>query len=153
MIKTTVLLAMFAFLFYSGSFNALVIGVASGDTIVVSLDNGKQLRVRLEGIDCPELNQEFGEEAKKATVALCFKKKVRIEKTGVDAYGRTLAFVYVSDSCINKQLIRMGMAWQYKEFNNDPELAKLETEAREHKVGLWQQPNPQAPWDFRRKSN
>jgi endonuclease YncB( thermonuclease family) len=97
------------------------------------------------------MNQEYGDKAKQATVALCFKKKVRIEKTGVDIYERTLAFVFVGDSCINKELLRAGLAWHYTEFNNDPELAKLEAEAREKKMGLWQQSDPMAPWEFRRK--
>jgi len=86
-----------------------------------------------------------------ATVALCFEKRVRVEKVGVDTYGRTLAFVYVNDVCINKELLRKGLAWHYKDFNNDPELAQLETEARTKKVGLWSQPDPVAPWDFRHK--
>jgi micrococcal nuclease len=151
MIKTSIILVLYALLLVSDSFNAKVIGVTSGDTIVVLLDNGNQERVRLEGIDCPEPDQEFGDKAKQATVSLCFKKRVRVEKSGVDTYGRTLGFVFVNDSCVNKELIRLGMAWHYKEYNNDPELAKLEAEAREHKVGLWQQANPEAPWDFRRK--
>jgi endonuclease YncB( thermonuclease family) len=151
MIKVSILLVLYALLSISGSLNGRVIGVTSGDTIVVLLDNGKQVKVRLDGIDCPEMNQEYGDKAKQATVALCFKKKVRIEKTGMDIYERTLGFVFVGDSCINKELIRAGLAWHYTEFNTDPELAKLEAEAREKKIGLWQQSNPIAPWEFRRK--
>ncbi len=52
---------------------------------------------------------------------------------------------------VNKELLRQGMAWHYKYFNKDEELAELEQEAREKKIGLWSQPNPIAPWDFRRK--
>ena len=52
---------------------------------------------------------------------------------------------------VNKELLRQGMAWHYKYFNKDEELAELEQEAREKKIGLWSQPNPSAPWDFRRK--
>jgi endonuclease YncB( thermonuclease family) len=149
--KTLFLLLLFALISVPGSFRAKVIGVNSGDSIVVLLDDNTQLRVRLEGIDCPELQQEYGDSAKQATVALCFKKNVRIEKVGEDMYGRTLAFVYVDDLCINKELLRLGLAWHYADFNNDSTLAQLELEARKNKAGLWKQSNPMAPWEFRRK--
>lgn len=61
------------------------------------------------------------------------------------------ANVFIGDTCINKELIKQGMAWHYKKYNQDLELAKLEKIAREEKVGLWSQPNPISPWDFRRK--
>lgn len=149
--KTLLLLFLFSLLPVTESFKALVIGVYSGDSIVVSLENKKQIKVRLDGIDCPELDQEYGDSAKLAIVALCFKKNVRIDKAGIDTYGRTLAFVYVNDICVNKELIRLGLAWHYKQYNDDPELAKLEDDARNNKVGLWRQANPEAPWDFRHK--
>jgi len=149
--KTLILLLLFALISVPGSFKAKVIGVNSGDSIVVLLDDNTQLRVRLEGIDCPELQQEYGDSAKLATVAFCFKKRVRIEKVGEDMYGRTLAFVYVDDLCLNKELIRLGLAWHYAAYNADTTLAQLELEARKNKVGLWKQSDPLAPWDFRRK--
>jgi endonuclease YncB( thermonuclease family) len=149
--KTSLILLLIALVSVSDSFKAKVIGVTSGDSIVILLDNNTQLKVRLEGIDCPELNQAYGDSAKQATVALCFKKRVRVEKIGLDGYGRTLAFVYVDTVCVNKELIRRGLAWHYAEFNNDPELAQLEVDARNNKIGLWQQTDPVAPWDFRRK--
>ncbi len=148
--KTLLLLILFSLLTINESFNALVIGVYSGDSLIVTLSNKEQLRVRLEGIDCPEVDQEYGDSAKMATVVFCFKKDVRIEKIGLDTYGRTLAYVYVGDICLNRELLRLGMAWHYKGYNNDPELAKLEEEARNNKAGLWRQPKPEAPWDFRR---
>ena len=101
----------------------------------------------MEEIDCPESNQPFGNRAKQATSDLCFNKKVRIEKSGIDQYGRILAFVYVGNVCVNKELLKLWMAWHY---NNDPELASLEDNAKAAKIGLWSQPNPVAPWDFRR---
>lgn len=151
MMKTSLILVLITLFTVGDSFKGKVIGVTSGDSIVVLLDNSKQVKVRLEGIDCPELQQEYGDSAKMATVALCFKKRVRVDKVGLDQYGRTLAFVYVDDVCINKELLRKGLAWHYVKFNNDTVLAQLETDARNSKVGLWQQPDPVAPWDFRYK--
>lgn len=133
----------------TSTFTAIVIGVTDGDTIVILTKGKKQIKVRLEGIDCPEFKQDFGYKAKQATSDLCFNKEVRIEKSGEDQYGRTLAFVYVGDICVNKELLKLGMAWHYKHYNKDPELARIEDNARAAKVGLWSQPNPVAPWDFR----
>jgi micrococcal nuclease len=133
------------------TFNGKVVGVTDGDTIVVLTDNNNQIKIRLEGIDCPESNQDFGDRAKQATVSLCWKKQVLVRKTGVDKYGRSLAFVYVGDLCVNQELLRLGMAWHYKQYNNDPVLARLENDARTKKVGLWSQKKPMAPWDFRHK--
>lgn len=146
----TIFLSVF-FLFFNNTFTGKVIGVADGDTITVLTEKNKKIKVRLEGIDCPESNQDFGTQAKKATSDLCFGKQVKVVKTGEDKYGRTLGHVYVGDVCVNKELLKLGLAWQYKYFNKDEELAKLETEAREKRVGLWSAKDPVAPWDFRKK--
>jgi micrococcal nuclease len=133
----------------SDTFTAKVIGVTDGDTIVVLTSDKKQIKIRLEGIDCPESHQDYGERAKQATVKLCFGQDVKVEKSVEDHYGRTLAYIYVGDLCVNKELLSLGMAWHYKQYNKDQELAQLETEAREKKVGLWSQTNPSSPWDWR----
>lgn len=44
----------------------------------------------------------------------------------------------------------MGLAWHYKKYNDDEDLAQFEYTARMNKIGIWSQPNPVAPWDFRR---
>jgi micrococcal nuclease len=62
-----------------------------------------------------------------------------------------LGFVFVGNVNVNKELLKQGLAWHYKQYNKDEEFAKLEQEARKKKIGLWSHPNPVAPWDFRRK--
>lgn len=128
-----------------------VVGVSDGDTIVLLLSNNTEIKVRLEGIDCPEKKQDFGERAKQATASMCWSKDVRIMKSGEDKYGRTLGFVYVGDVCVNEELLKLGLAWHYKKYNSDKHYAQLEQTARDGKIGLWSQPNPEAPWDFRHK--
>ena len=151
MTRLLFLITVFTLFIQNEKFTAKVIGVTDGDTIVVLTDENKQIKIRLEGIDCPESNQDFGTKAKQATVELCFQKTIRIEQSGTDRYGRMLAFVFVDDVCINKELLKKGMAWHYKQYNKEEELAKLETEARKNKIGLWSMKEPIAPWDFRRK--
>ena len=148
-----ILITSFLILFFpfAENFYAKVIGITDGDSIVILTRDNKQLKIRLEGIDCPEQNQDYGIKAKQATTALCFNKNVRIEKSGEDAYGRTLAYVYVGDVCINCELLEQGMAWHYTKYNHDPALMKLEADARSKKIGLWSLPAPVPPWDFRHK--
>jgi micrococcal nuclease len=133
------------------TFFAKVVGVHDGDSITVLTATHEQIKVRLEGIDCPELNQNFGQKSKQLTAALCLDKQVRIVKTGKDQYGRTLAFVYVGNLCVNNELLKQGLAWHYKKYNHDPVMAELETNARLKKAGLWSQSSPVSPWAFRKK--
>jgi micrococcal nuclease len=133
------------------AFTGKVVGVSDGDTITVLKADNTTVKVRLSAIDCPETAQDFGAKAKAATSRLCYGKTVTVESEGTDRYGRTLAFVYVDGLCVNKELLKLGMAWHYKKYSQDKELAALEDTARRDKVGLWSQASPVAPWDFRRK--
>ena len=130
------------------SFVARVVGVADGDTITVLQDH-QQIRIRLDGIDCPEGGQAFGKRAKQFTSELVFAKDVTISPRDVDRYGRTVARVSVGDTDVSLELVRAGFAWHYKRYSADPILSKAEIEARNAKAGLWADPHAIAPWDFR----
>lgn len=132
-------------------FKGKVVKITDGDTIVVLTEQKEQIKIRLEGIDCPESNQDFGNRAKQAVSDLCFGKEVTVIKSGEDHYKRTLGFVFVGDVNVNKELLKHGLAWHYIKYNKDEDLAKLEQEARKQKIGLWSQPNPVTPWNYRRK--
>lgn len=139
---------LLSILFITSSFKARVVRVIDGDTIVVLTENNIQVKIRLEAIDCPEQKQDFGYQAKQATAKLCFDKEVRIKKSGEDQYGRTLAFVYVGEICVNEELLKQGMAWHYRHYNHGPGLLRLENEARKVKVGLWSHPRPVCSLEF-----
>jgi micrococcal nuclease len=70
-----------------------VVGVRDGDSITVLTDDSRELKVRLEGIDAPELKLAFGNVSKQELSRLVFGKSVRLEEKGKDRYGRTLAHV------------------------------------------------------------
>ena len=125
-----------------------VVSVADGDTVTV-LVNKEQVRVRLEGIDAPESNQSFGARAKQALSGLVFGKTVTVKKTGTDRFGRTLGVIMVGDTDANAKMIEDGWAWHYKQYNKENRLAQLEDAARQAKRGLWADPSPLAPWEFR----
>ena len=126
-----------------------VVGVTDGDTIKV-LKDGKQVKIRLASIDCPEKGQPYSQVARKFTAGLVSGKVVKVWPTDTDRYGRTVAFVFVEDKNVNKELLKAGLAWHYKYYSRDPELAKLEFEARSKKLGLWKEPNQIAPWEWRK---
>jgi len=126
------------------------VAVTDGDTIKVMHD-GKAEKIRLYGIDCPEKNQPFGKKAKWFASEFVFKKVVEVKALDTDRYGRTIAWVYVDDKCLNEELMKAGLAWHYKRYSKDKSLAVLEEEARVMKVGLWSDPHSIPPWEWRRK--
>ena len=135
----------------AATFSGKVVGITDGDTITV-LVNRAPVKVRLYGIDCPESHQAYGTQAKKATSALAFGKVVFVEAIDRDRYGRTVGVVTLPGKVnLNQELVKQGMAWWYRQYApSSRDLPKLEDQARKAKIGLWSQPNPIPPWDFRK---
>lgn len=127
-----------------------VVKVADGDTITV-LVGKQQHRVRLEGIDCPETGQPFGQPAKQFTSKQCFGKTVSVKVTGKGRYGRLLGDVLVKDKSVNRALLAAGLAWHYRYYNKDKTLAALEKAAQARRTGLWLDKSPIAPWEWRKR--
>jgi endonuclease YncB( thermonuclease family) len=132
------------------SISGLVTAVKDGDTIVV-LKNKTTYTIRLDGIDCPEKKQAFGQKAKQFVSGRVFGKIVRVDYTQKDRYQRYLGTVYYDKGkCLNQELLKAGLAWHYKQYNKDRYLANLEQAARSKRLGLWQDKHPIPPWEFRR---
>jgi endonuclease YncB( thermonuclease family) len=129
-------------------FSGSVIGVSDGDTITVLRDSAP-VRIRLDGVDCPESGQDFGRRAKQFTSGLLFGKIVAVDVRDIDRYGRLVARVRVDDQDVSLALVKAGFAWHYKQYSQDSELAHAEVDARALGAGLWSQPHPLPPWEFR----
>src|SRR5262245_34908035 len=146
---------LFLFLIYpSGAFAGFigpVVSVLEGDTIEV-LHNMHPERVRLSGIDCPEKGQAYGNNAKQAASALVFGRDVILQTHGQDKYNCTLADAFLQDGThVNHTLVKDGWCWWYRKYApGDTELEKLEKNAREARKGLWADPHPVPPWEWRR---
>ncbi len=123
-----------------------VISIADGDSYKI-LVNNETIRVRMEGIDAPERGMPFYKVSKKHFSELAFNKYVTLEVTGTDRYGRTLAYTWLDDGTeLSREMLRAGLAWHYKKYNTDPELARLEEEAKQARKGFWIDNNPMPPW-------
>jgi len=133
----------------SNLIEATCIKVSDGDSIKVRLDDDSVETVRLYGVDCPEKRQSFGRRATQFTKDMVLDKIVNISPVTTDKYGRTIAWVYINGKCLDKELLKAGLAWHYKKYCKNKELAILEEEARAKKIGLWQEPNPVPPWEWR----
>lgn len=126
-----------------------VVRIRDGDSLVV-LSGGVEIDVRLHGIDAPELGQAYGRRAKRRAGELAFGKEVRFDARGTDSYGRTLAEVLLPDGrSLNRELVSAGMAWWYRKYTDDADLASREAEARAARRGLWADPAPVPPWEWR----
>lgn len=134
----------------AASFTGKVVKVSDGDTIQV-LRSGRAEKIRLAGIDCPEKKQAFGQAAKRFTLNLAAQKIVTVEVETKDRYGRSIGEVFLPDGrSLNQELVRAGYAWMYRKYSSDATLAALESEARAARRGLWAEPKPVPPWDWRR---
>ncbi len=126
----------------------LVVDVMEGDIIKVLHEN-TSIEVRLAAIDCPEIGQPWGEQAKQFTTQMVLKRQVTLGPIGVDRQGRILAWVFMDDIDLNKALLRAGLAWHERRQSRNSLLTALEMEARAAKKGLWSQPDPIPPWEWR----
>ena len=108
----------------------LVARVIDGDTF--EIENG--VKVRLKGINTPETNEPFYEEAKNFVVTNIENKTIEITSYGKDKYGRILAH-----SRINEALLENGLAYlyYYEKDSQYVDLKNAEESAREKELGLW----------------
>jgi len=126
-----------------------VLDVIDGDTYKLMV-NGKMVKVRLLGIDCPEHDQAYGWRATKTAENLVLGKNVTVKIGGKDLYHRVLGTVFLENGTnVCKEMIKSGYAWKYK-YSHDHDLEKLESTAKKAKLGLWADPNPVSPWDFKK---
>jgi len=127
-----------------------VVSVSDGDTIKV-LHDGKQVKVRLYGIDTPEKKQAYGQKATKIISALVAGKTVDVSVIDTDRYGRSVGLVTVGSKSINRTLVETGYAWVYDKYCKQSfcgDWKGLELKAKAAKLGLWQDSSPTPPWQL-----
>lgn len=131
--------------------SARVVEVYDGDTITVLSGNNK-FRVRLFGIDAPEVLQDHGLPARDLLRKLTLGQTVSVEILNVDQYGRAVAMIRKDLLDINTEMIRSGAAWHYKQYAaGETGFADAQEEAKKAGAGLWQKSDPVPPWEYRKK--
>lgn len=142
--------ALAAFGAYAETLAGRVVNVADGDTLTVLDAAQRQHKVRLADIDAPEKGQAFGQRARESLAALCAGQPAEVEQAGRDRYGRVVGRVTCARVDANGEQVRRGMAWVYGRYApaGSP-LYRLQAEAQAGRRGLWQDPRPKAPWDWR----
>jgi endonuclease YncB( thermonuclease family) len=131
------------------TFNARVLAVADGDTLTVSGDGRRTTRIRLHGIDAPELRQPFGRRAREALADLVGNRTARVVGIETDRYERLIADLYVGTNWVNATLVAEGWAWHYRYHSDARVLAAAERRARDRSLGLWRDHDPVPPWNWR----
>lgn len=121
-----------------------LVAVHDGDTITVIVD-GQTERIRLAGVDAPELRQAYGMEAKETLSTLLQGRKITLRFQGKKSYRRHVATVYADSINVNAELVWLGAAWQEPRYDRSVEFWSIECDARESKRGLWQAENPVEP--------
>lgn len=131
----------------------LIVGISDGDTLTARCDDiQEQIKVRLAEIDAPEKNQAFGMKSKQSLSAICFQHRAELHVFNHDRYGRTVARVKCDDVDANAEQVRLGMAWVYDKYAKDHSLYRFQDKARATHQGLWTDPTPIPPWEFRKKA-
>jgi endonuclease YncB( thermonuclease family) len=123
-----------------------------GNTIEIQTEDNFKQRVVLAGIDCPELTQEFGEDAKRYVEKLVLQKNVTVKVEGKDRKGNYVGVVMIGDKDIRERLLKEGLAWT-SEIDSDQSLESFKALAQKKSKGLWKSSNPTPPWVYRREQS
>jgi endonuclease YncB( thermonuclease family) len=125
---------------------ATVLRVSDGDTLTAETDNGTKLRIRLLGIDAPEIShngkpgQPYGTAATEYLLHLVGGKSVETEVHGHDRHNRVLAVLWVNGHNVNLEMVRAGYAEVYRGAPCQVycgELQQAEWEAQRERLGIW----------------
>ena len=132
-----------------------VVRITDGDTLVILDASKAQHKIRLQGIDAPERGQAFGTKSKEHLSDIVAGKSVVVDYSKYDRYQRILGKVLLNGENVNLEQIEAGLAWHYKKYEREQSASDritysdAELEARRHKLGLWHDPDPVPPWDYR----
>ncbi len=124
--------------------------VQDGDTFDFLYGDNEKQRVRVAQMDAPEKSMPFGQKSKERFTELVMGKEIALVVNTVDRYGRVVGLVVIDGEDQSARMISEGMAWYYRQYGWTDSLARLEEEASAEKRGLWADPNPQPPWEWRK---
>ncbi len=127
--------------------------VSDGDTLWVQPVSGEApKKLRLQGLDAPELCQAGGSASREALHALVAQRLLKVRVKYTDDYGRGLAYIEADGQDLAAVMVRSGNAWSYRWRRSLGPYARQEAQARMARAGLFAKPAPELPGDFRRRN-
>lgn len=134
------------------TFRGEVSYVTDGDTLWVQPDAGGLARkLRIHGIDAPEICQLGGEASRAVLVQRALHRRVEVTVGGHDIYGRALAHIRLDGNDLGAQMVRAGQAWSYRWHRKPGPYVAEEALARQSRRGLFAVGQPEVPSDFRKR--
>lgn len=134
------------------AYAARVTRVFDGDTVWVTPQAGGPYRkLRLDGIDAPEICQRGGEAARDRLAARVLRQVVWVQEGAADTYGRGLARLQHQGDDINRWLVDSGMAWAYQWRVGEGPYARVQALAQKARRGVFAKADVETPRDFRRR--
>lgn len=128
------------------------VSIADGDTFKAKVQ-GVVMQFRLEGIDAPEHDQPYGEQARTELLSMLRGQQLVLVPSDTDRYGRTVVRAWIGKLDVNREMVKRGAAWFYSEYSKDAALYAEENRARGQKRGLWALglKDRVEPWVWRRR--
>ena len=140
---------------------ATITKITDGDTVQAVTPEGTKLKVRLYGIDAPEMSkgkipgEPFGKDSRDYLTALVSQKTVQVEIRDIDRYRRMVAILWLGERNVNQEMLSAGMAEAYSEYLRQPyrtPFIQAEQEAKAQGKGIWSQGSSyERPSQFRRR--
>ncbi|TKB67467.1 MAG: hypothetical protein E8D52_12905 [Nitrospira sp.] len=135
--------------FAQADFVARVLIVHEGDRLTI-YHQGRRDMVYLRGVDCPELKQSYGKQAKRVTAAYIANREVVVRNLKRDRQGRMTVDILLPDGRqITHELVKEGLAWVPPGGSGDQAMKDMEELARAAGTGLWSESNPIPPWKWK----
>lgn len=133
-------------------YEARVTRVFDGDTVWVQpLAGGRFRKLRLDGLDAPEICQNGGPESRDALARRVLGQKVTVTERQRDDYGRGLARLRHAGDDVGGWMVGSGQAWSYRWRRSLGPYQAQETLARTTRMGLFSQADAEEPRSFRRR--
>lgn len=140
----------------------VAVRVSDGDTVLIETKGrGRRLTCRLYGIDAPETKkkdrkgQPYSHAARRELSSLIRGQTLDITTTGEKTHNREVCILRIDDMDVNREMVSRGYAWAYRKHLKSPyasEYIEAEKNARDRRLGIWQQENPLPPWEFKRRN-
>lgn len=133
-------------------YSARVSRVFDGDTLWVKpLAGGKYRKLRLDGVDAPEICQPGGEASRDALARRVLNQVVEVRVRTQDDYGRGIARIVHQGDDVAAWMVSSGQAWSYRWRRSPGPFAEEEAAARERRRGVFKDSAPEVPRDFRQR--